>query len=284
MSPDPTPAAAPTGDEHGGTGAVPPPGLLPVLGDEPLVTVDVVDGVRRLRAGAHRRDVLVLHAPPPDSSPLVDEADVLARLDAGGPVPGILASGRGDAGDEWLALRSTADAVAATCPDHGLDPAELVGLLAGALRQVHALDPAPLDGVGHLDRSLQAVHERAAARVAAGLVGPMTTGPFAGRLAEELLAASEAEARRPGARVVVHGRPVLAHLWVGRDLAPALTGWGAGGLGDPHLDLAVAAVDVARRLGPALVAPFVDAYGTDRVDPRRLDACQMMVHLCGDPV
>ena len=47
-------------------------------------------------------------------------------------------------------------------------------------------------------------------------------------------------------------------------------------LGDRHLDLARAAVALALRFGPAVVAPFLDAYGLDDIDVRRLDTCQLL--------
>ena len=43
-----------------------------------------------------------------------------------------------------------------------------------------------------------------------------------------------------------------------------------------HLDLARAAVALALRFGPAVVAPFLDAYGLDDIDVRRLDTCQLL--------
>jgi aminoglycoside phosphotransferase len=46
--------------------------------------------------------------------------------------------------------------------------------------------------------------------------------------------------------------------------------------GDRHLDLARAAVALALRFGPAVVAPFLDAYGLDDIDVRRLDTCQLL--------
>ena len=47
-------------------------------------------------------------------------------------------------------------------------------------------------------------------------------------------------------------------------------------VGDRHLDLARAAVALALRFGPAVVAPFLDAYGLDDIDVRRLDTCQLL--------
>jgi aminoglycoside phosphotransferase len=33
---------------------------------------------------------------------------------------------------------------------------------------------------------------------------------------------------------------------------------------------------LALRFGPAIVAPFLDAYGLDDIDVRRLDTCQLL--------
>ena len=41
--------------------------------------------------------------------------------------------------------------------------------------------------------------------------------------------------------------------------------------GDPYLDLASLARDLARLIGPEALWPFFDAYGLDRPDPLRLD-------------
>lgn len=46
---------------------------------------------------------------------------------------------------------------------------------------------------------------------------------------------------------------------------------------DPHLDLAGAAVGLAVRFGPGVVAPFLASYGMDNVDLRRLDLAQMLL-------
>ncbi|RMH76481.1 MAG: hypothetical protein D6683_09990 [Actinomyces sp.] len=258
--------------------------MAAVLGDEPLTLVDTVAGVHRHRAGIHRRDILVLHARPPDTSVLVDEAEMLVRLDGAAPAPRLLASGRGDAGDEWLVVGLTAAAEPASSGHHGLDTSAVVGQLAGALRHVHRTDTTAVEATRHLDRSPARLHARAAAKVAAGEVTRAVDGPFAGRLPEELLAATEAVVRRSsrgGEQVVVHGSPTLSELWLAPEAPPVLTGWAAGGLGDRHLDLAVAALDVAQVFGPALVGPFLEAYGTDAIDTTRLDAFQMLVHLDG---
>lgn len=50
-------------------------------------------------------------------------------------------------------------------------------------------------------------------------------------------------------------------------------------LGDRHVDLAAAAIGLNERFGPAVVAPMVEAYGFDAVDPRRLDTAQLLVAL-----
>jgi len=47
--------------------------------------------------------------------------------------------------------------------------------------------------------------------------------------------------------------------------------------GDRHLDLAGAAVGLAVRFGPGVVAPFLASYGMDNVDLRRLDLAQMLL-------
>ena len=89
-------------------------------------------------------------------------------------------------------------------------------------------------------------------------------------LIEELGSADEA---------VTHGYPVLENLWLAPDQSISLTGWSRSGRGDPHRDLAVASRSLAEAYGPAVVAPFLDAYGLDDVDLRRLDYHQLLDHL-----
>ena len=46
-----------------------------------------------------------------------------------------------------------------------------------------------------------------------------------------------------------------------------------------QVNLAVASRSLGEVFGPAVVAPFLDAYGLDDVDLRRLDTHQLLDHL-----
>jgi aminoglycoside phosphotransferase len=71
--------------------------------------------------------------------------------------------------------------------------------------------------------------------------------------------------------VLVHGDARLATV---RLLDGRVTGWTSldrAGVGDPYRDLATMAADLAGRVGPEALGPFVDAYGLDHADVVRLD-------------
>lgn len=124
----------------------------------------------------------------------------------------------------------------------------LSGFAAAVRAAADSHDDAPIESGPYLDRSRQELAHLAVETVD-GLPANDDTGSIT-----------------PGLS--------LDAVMLGRD--GSLTIEGATIAGDPHLDLARTAVALAIRFGPAVVAPFLDAYGLDRIDLRRLDTCQLL--------
>ena len=124
----------------------------------------------------------------------------------------------------------------------------LAGFAAAVRAEANARDDAPIGSGPYLDRSRQEL-----ARLAAETVDALPATDSMGSIT-------------PGLS--------LDAVTLGRD--GSLTIEGATVAGDRHLDLARTAVALAIRFGPAVVAPFLDAYGLDRIDLRRLDTCQLL--------
>jgi aminoglycoside 3'-phosphotransferase-2 len=253
------------------------PSVRHALASDELVEIGNDGPISLLRPSGPERDVLVLHQRPPATSPVLAEGERLLWLAGRGSAPPLVASARADEGDEALVVRLSAGAVTAS-DGHPMGPEALVTALAEALRLLHALDTAecPLRAdVAALRPMVDQQIERH------GAASP--DGPYAGRepaevaaLFDDALAALPATDDPP---VFVHASLSASRLWFDPAGSVTLTGWGRGGVGDRHLDLAAAAMMLTELHGPALVGPFFDAYGFDRVDLRRLDAFQMLAAL-----
>ncbi len=255
-----------------------PPQVRAILGDDELIELDMVGGcVARLRPARPDRAVLVLHARPPDQRSLAHEIERLFWLAGRVGASEVLATGRAEEGDEVAVIRLPVGAVPATDPGHGVEPARVASMLGGTIRDVHRLDrrDAPCAP------SVETLRGEAAHRVSHGLVSTRRDGPYATQSPERLLAALDGIIDELGSApsVVTHGSPDLVNLWIAPDLTPVLTGWCRAGTGDPHRDLAVASRSLTDVFGPAAVTPFLDAYGLDEIDLRRLDAHQLLDHL-----
>lgn len=245
--------------------------------DAALLAVAEDGGVSLLRAETAGVPIAVLHQSAPDPVALLDEVDRLLWLAGGGPAPEVLASARSDDGDEGVVVRLGADATSAE-HGHPMGPEALVKVLADALDTLHGR-PTRHCPFSADTATLRRIVD---ARIAEGLVADASDGPYAGRSASELAAIFDdlvADLGEPEDPVVVHAALAPARIWLEPSGTVTLLGWRWAGIGDRHVDLAAAAALLTRLYGPALVAPFFEAYGFDRVDVRRLDAHQLLAHL-----
>lgn len=116
-------------------------------------------------------------------------------------------------------------------------------------------------------------------RVAAGLVdGSRFEDVFArytpGELAERLRKLADAAAvPEPEDRVLVHGDLCVSNLLVDPNGGAPLgvVDWAFAGVGDRHLDLAIAARSLARNFGGECLPSLFAAYGGFDPDPIRLE-------------
>jgi aminoglycoside 3'-phosphotransferase-2 len=255
-----------------------PPQIEVVLGDDELIEVDTAaGGVCRLRPARPGRAVLVLHARPPDQRQVAEEMERLFWLSGRAGSAEVLATGRAEEGDEVAVIRMAVGAVPATHREHGVDPGTVAVVLGEAIRDVHLL---PVEGAP-VAASIADLRREASHRVSHGLVSRRPDGPYRSEAPERLLATLDSllDDLPVATTTIVHGNPTLEHLWIAPDQSFSLTGWSRTGIGDPHRDLAIACRSLTATFGPAVVAPFLDAYGLDDVDLRRLDAHQLLDHL-----
>ncbi len=150
-------------------------------------------------------------------------------------------------------------------------PAEVAEAVGAALARLHAGDgdgAGPESGAASL-RSEQLL-ALVAHRAAKGLLRPeLLPNPYQRYSADELIrlvgeGAKVATDRAETAPVPVHGDPRLEHLVVDDGDGPRVADDLAGaGLGDRHLDLAIAHQSVHRHLGAEAVMAFYQGYGRD---------------------
>ena len=167
-----------------------------------------------------------------------------------------------EAGHYWMLLKGLPGR---NLEDADMAPAAKVGLMAAALRRMHALD---IGGCPFDHRAALRIGQ-AYARLQAGLVDEDDLDDVHRGLAPgDLFARLQAQAPAHEEVVVTHGDACLPNLIVqGGDI----TGWidcGRLGVADRWQDLALATRDVKQVLGPGWVAPFLRAYGA-QPDPDR---------------
>ena len=246
-----------------------------ILGDGELTEIDDDGGTVLLRPMTG--DVAVLTRPSPDTAPLLDRADRLLWLAGEAPAPAIVASGRSDEGEESVVVRLGADATSAS-DGHPMGPEALVEALAASLRALHgrSIDHCPF--VADREAMLAVVQHR----IDRGAVEPAVDGPYVGRAPAALAEIHGQLMDDLGASddlVFVHGGLAAHRVWLDPKGDVTFLGWEWSGVGDRHLDLAATAVMLTQLYGPALVGPFFDAYGFEKIDLRRLDAHQLLVQL-----
>ncbi|MEQ8840372.1 MAG: phosphotransferase [Acidimicrobiales bacterium] len=248
-----------------------------VLGEHDLDGLAVDGGIELLRVNPAELALAVLHQRAPDTGPLLDEVDRLLWLANVPPAPEVIATGRSDGGDETVVLALGRDAVSAE-HGHPMGPEALASSLATALSDLHAR-PAQHCPFTADAATLRRVVDQ---RIDAGAVTDVDDGPYAGRDAGSLAAIFDqltADLGPPDDPVFIHAGLAAKRLWLDPAGGLTLLGWRWAGVGDRHLDLAAAAAMLTSLYGPALVGPFIESYGFDRVDLRRLDAHQILAHL-----
>ncbi len=260
------------------------PGVRLVIGADALVEAhapgETPGGVVHLRPDRPGRDIMVLHHDDCSSDAVPALAERLIWLDGRVGAPELIASGRSDEFHEAVVIRMPAEAIVASDPLLPVDPESLAHMIGTSLKAIHSVDA---DGCP-FDASIERWHRVAVDRVNAGVVDTEPEGPYARLEPEHLLEVLEELIEATGdhdGAVVIHGMPSPAHTWLVHGGAVVFTGWQMCGIGDRHHDLAVSASALTQQFGPALVPPLLDSYGFDRIDPRRLDLYQLLVHLVG---
>lgn len=165
-------------------------------------------------------------------------------------------------------------AVSLTDPVLPVDPERLARQLGQALAGLHGADPTPLP-----ELDLVVAAQQVAAEIPDDDHTEVADGPFQGQPRSRLLAAARAAIDglpdRELALVPIRFPSHLGSCRLFPDGAVVLDP--PSHAGDRHLELAALAVGLADRFGPAVVVPFIDAYGMNQVEPRRLDAAQLLL-------
>lgn len=197
----------------------------------------------------------------PSATTLQQERERLRWLSGRLPVPGVLGYER-TATHEYLAM-TRLKGIPMSDPDALLHPERMVGLLARALRELHALPVRDCPFNATLNVTLHHARER----VAAGLVDE---GDFdearQGRSAVSLF--NELARTRPTHEdlVVTHGDPCLPNLIVSGEYVEGLVDVGRLGIADRHADVALAYRSAKRNMNGDYGEQFLDAYGRELVD------------------
>lgn len=248
----------------------PPPSVLDEVGPHPWVALEPTNptGSKVWRVGEHHVKFQPATMPGPS---VVDEAQRLDWLRPHLPAPDVRAVIEDEVGG-WLVTATVVGTPAHRAELHP-DVEDLVTGVADALRRLHAIpvDSCPFDaGWERLDAEVQAA-------LAGGWIDPSAMAePFARYDAQrlvELWRQGRPERQDP---VVLHGDASLPNLLLDGDTVTGVVDVGRLGVGDRHLDLAVAQESILRNLGPHALFAFYDAYGTDpdlvRLEHYRLGA------------
>ncbi len=252
--------------------------------DLPRVVTRHLDGWKRVsdeEIGRSSARVLVFEsdgrrrfvkvAPAADFDGLRDEAERMRWLSAHVDVPAVVAFHL-EATVEYLVTDGLSGVMA--CDQGWVDDLErLISTVAAAMRRLHETPSISYP----VDRSPQALLELAGRRIEAGLVDPDDfEGEFRGRTPEQLLRRLHHRIPARFVPTVVHGDFSLPNVIVGEragfvDLARS-------GVGDRHIDLAVAARSIGYNWGADSVPRFFEAYG-QYPDPERLAWYRMLDEL-----
>ena len=201
------------------------------------------------------------------SGPFAELSDEAARLrwlaGQGIACPDVIAL-ESHAGHDWLLMSAVAGEDLASA---AIEPADVVGVMASALRGLHAIDIASCPFDHRLDQRIAA----ARARMEAGEVdesdfdderqGWTAAEAFAGLLA-----------LRPATEdlVVTHGDACLPNVMAAEGRFSGFIDCGRLGVADRHQDLALACWSIRYNLGEAWIEPFLERYGPPETEPAKL--------------
>lgn len=140
-----------------------------------------------------------------------------------------------------------------------LPAAQLVPLLADALRQLHTLDARACPFRQAWADDLANAHQR---MLAHEVNETDFDPPHLGRSVADLWTDLARHTPIEETLIFTHGDFSLPNIIVDHDRLAGFIDLGRAGLGDPRRDLALAARSIARNLGPTWVEPFFAHYGT----------------------
>ncbi|MCF7751010.1 aminoglycoside 3'-phosphotransferase [Bacillus subtilis subsp. subtilis] len=232
--------------------------------------------IRRQTVGASPADVFVVHHPDrPDQFLKTEPVHVFSELPAevarlrwlrgqGMAVP-VVVDALEEAGRHWLWMSALPGADLSSSP--ALGAAQVVALVAAALRQLHVLPVSACPFDHRLPVRLAAAQARAAA-------GQVDAEDFddarQGLSAQQVLQQLQAQVPAQADLVVTHGDACLPNLMADHGRFSGFIDCGRLGVADRHQDLALAARSIGDHLGAAWVAPFFAHYGIEP-DTARLD-------------
>ncbi|WP_374042791.1 APH(3')-II family aminoglycoside O-phosphotransferase [uncultured Phyllobacterium sp.] len=196
---------------------------------------------------------------------LPDEAARLCWLSSRDmPCPDVFFEGA-HAGRFWLLLSGVPGEDLASADS--LSIATRIRIFAGALRQLHALDPATCPFDHRLDGRIEA----AWARMQAGLVDETDfDDDMLGKTASELFGRLVAKRPETADVVVTHGDACLPNFMAGNGIFTGYIDCGRLGLADRYQDIALACRSIADNFGDERVELFLDCYGPMQADPAKL--------------
>lgn len=220
-------------------------------------------GVFRLVAG----DKPALFLKCERNGPFAELADEAARLrwlaGQGIACPDVIAL-ESHAGHDWLLMSAVAGEDLASAP---IDPADVIEIMASALRDLHAVDI----GSCPFDHRLFSRIAAARSRMEAGDVDESDfdderQGWTAARAYAEL------EALKPTTEdlVVTHGDACLPNVLAARGRFSGFIDCGRLGVADRHQDLALACSSIRYNIGETWIEPFLERYGPPQAEPAKL--------------
>lgn len=225
----------------------------------------VTDGESGAQVWRSSRFVLKVMARTGFERPLHGEALRLRWLLGRLPVPRVVAY-EATPEHEFLAM-TRLPGIPMHHPDALAHPMRVTGLLARALRELHALPVRDCPFNASLAVTLRLARERVeTGRVDEGDFDEARRGQSGQDVLRELL-----RARLPREDIVVtHGDACLPNLILDGEYVSGFVDVGRLGLADRHADLALAYRSLGSDLGPDMAEQFLDIYGRALIDPAKL--------------